>query len=156
MRQMTSSNEVAEIRRRLAARPERVFAAFADATLVGRWLSPAPEIKVTPLKYDFQVGGIYRLAYAVPGTATMIVGGSFRTIERPSRIVFSWVIEPPDEHAGIASEVDVTITAQDGGALLHIRHANWGRIDAIERHRGGWHGALDQLATLLEKEGDAA
>ena len=30
-------------------------------------------------------------------------------VKQPSTLVFSWVIEPPDEHAGIPSEVTVTI-----------------------------------------------
>ena len=38
-------------------------------------------------------------AYHVANGQQMIVGGAFRTIEAPSRIVFSWLIEPPDEHA---------------------------------------------------------
>jgi uncharacterized protein YndB with AHSA1/START domain len=31
---------VAEVRRRLAAPPAKVFAAFADPALVSRWLTP--------------------------------------------------------------------------------------------------------------------
>jgi len=79
----------------------------------------------------------------------MVVGGTYLAIERPEKIVFSWIIEPPDEHAGIESEVSVSILPDEGGSFLHIRHARFGRADAIERHRGGWHGALDQLAALL-------
>jgi hypothetical protein len=37
----------AEVRRRFAAAPEKVFAAFADARLIIRWLSPSPEITLT-------------------------------------------------------------------------------------------------------------
>lgn len=39
---------VAEIRHRLAASPVRVFAAFASAHQVSRWLSSAPKSKQTP------------------------------------------------------------------------------------------------------------
>jgi uncharacterized protein YndB with AHSA1/START domain len=143
----------AEVRRRFKAAPEKVFAAFTEARLVGRWLSPSPEITLTLLQFDFRVGGAYRFAYHVPGGETVIVGGVYRAIEPPSKIVFSWVIEAPDEHAGIESEVSVTITRDGAGAELLIRHDKLVRADAVERHAAGWRGALDQLATLPEMQG---
>ena len=79
--------------------------------------------------------------------------GSYSVISPPSKIVFSWVIEPPDEHAGIQSEVSVAITPDGSGSELIIRHERLGRTDAIERHAAGWRGAVDQLTELLaEKE----
>jgi uncharacterized protein YndB with AHSA1/START domain len=146
---MTPDTTFAEVRRRFAAAPERVFAAFADPELVRRWLTPSPEIALTVLELDFRVGGTYRFAYRVPDGQIMIVGGSYRVIEPPSKIVFSWIIEPPDEHAGIQSEVVITITPDGNGAQLLIRHEQLARIDAVERHAEGWRGALDQLTTLL-------
>jgi uncharacterized protein YndB with AHSA1/START domain len=150
---MIAREAVAEVRRRLKAAPERVFAAFAEARLVGRWLTPSPEIALTVLSFDFREGGAYRFAYRVPGGETVIVGGVYRSIEPPKRIVFSWVIEPPDEHAGIESDVTVTIAPDGDGAELLIRHEKLMRIDAIERHAAGWLGALDLLAALLELQG---
>ena len=63
---MSPEAAVAEIRRHLSAEPERVFSAFANAEMVGRWLTPSPEIKLTVLELDFRVGGAYRFAYHVP------------------------------------------------------------------------------------------
>jgi uncharacterized protein YndB with AHSA1/START domain len=138
---MTAGKTDAEVRRRFTAAPEKVFAAFAEAHLVGRWLSPSPEIMLTLLHFDFCVGGTYRFAYRLPGRETVIVGGAYRSIE------------PPDAHAGIESEVTVTITPDGGGTELHIRHEKLTRIDAIVRHAEGWRGALDRLTALLEAGG---
>jgi len=150
---MTAAKADAEVRRRFAAAPERVFSAFAEANLVGRWLSPSPEITLTLLQLDFRVGGGYRFAYRMPAGDTVIVGGAYRSIEPPSKIVFSWIIEPPDEHAGIESEVTITITPYGGGAELLIRHEKFAGADAVLRHVEGWRGALDQLSALLEAQG---
>jgi uncharacterized protein YndB with AHSA1/START domain len=146
---MSPDAAVAEVRRRLPVPPERVFAAFADAQIVSRWLTPSPEVELAVLAFDFRVGGAYRFAYHVPGGQIMKVNGSYRSIEPPSRIVFSWNIEPPDEHAGLHSEVEVSITPDGDGCELRIHHRQLTRAGAVERHSGGWHGAIDQLASML-------
>src|SRR5262245_64856312 len=109
-RAMTTADEsCVELRRRLAATPQKVFAAFAEARLVSRWLTPSPEISLTVLQFDFREGGAYRFAYGLPDGRTVTIGGRYRAIEPPSTIVFSWIIEPPDEHPGIDSLVTVSI-----------------------------------------------
>lgn len=140
-----------EVRRRLQAPASRVFTMFGSAELVAQWLTPAPEVKLTVLAFEFRVGGAYRFAYDIPDGRRMIVGGIYRVIEAPARIVFSWLIEPPDEHAGIESEVSVTITESGGVTELVIQHAKWNRADADARHAEGWRGALEQLAALLQR-----
>jgi uncharacterized protein YndB with AHSA1/START domain len=139
-----------EVRRRFRGAPERVFAAFAEARWLGRWLSPSPDIALTLLQFDFRVGGEYRFAYHVPGGQIMGVRGAYSSIEPPSKIAFSWVIEPPGEHAGLESEVTVTITPHGEVTELLIRHEKLSRPGAGLRHAEGWRGALDQLSALLE------
>jgi uncharacterized protein YndB with AHSA1/START domain len=147
---MIRDDTAVEVRRRFRVAPEKVFAAFAEARWVGRWLSPSPDIRLTLLQFDFREGGEYRFAYHVPGGQIMTVRGAYRSIEPPSKIVFSWVIEPPDEHAGLESEVTVTITPDGELTELLIRHKKLTRPGAGVRHAEGWRGALDQLAALLE------
>lgn len=79
----------------------------------------------------------------------MHVAGVFEVIEPPSRIVFSWNIEPPDEHAGLRSEVHVSIAPDDNGSVLAIRHLRLDGPNAPSRHREGWRGALEGLAAML-------
>jgi len=146
---MSSESAGVQIRRRLSVSAEKVFAAFADAALVAQWLRPSPEVMLTVLEFDFRLGGAYRFAYDVPDGRRMIVGGTYRSIERPTRIVFSWLIEPPDEHAGIDSEVTVTLVPSGNATELTIHHARFERADAEARHADGWRGALDLLDALL-------
>jgi uncharacterized protein YndB with AHSA1/START domain len=146
---MRPEETVVEVRRWLGAAPARVFAAFADPALVCRWLSPAPEVALTVVEHDFRVGGGYRFRYSVPGAPAMHVNGTFEAIEQPVRLVFSWNIEPPDEHAGLASLVTVEIAPDGGGARLLIRHERLALAGAAARHSGGWRGALERLGALL-------
>jgi uncharacterized protein YndB with AHSA1/START domain len=146
---MSAPGPGVQIRRILNATAEKVFAAFAERALVAQWLRPSPEVQLTVLEFDFRPGGAYRFAYDSPGGERMVVGGAFRRIEPPLRIVFSWRIEPPDEHAGIDSEVRVSLVPRGSATELTIVHANFGREDADRRHEQGWSGALDLLEGQL-------
>jgi uncharacterized protein YndB with AHSA1/START domain/DNA-binding transcriptional ArsR family regulator len=147
---MTRPAPCVELQRRLSAPVARVFEAFSSAELVARWLTPAPDVELSVLELDFRVGGRYRFAYETPQGQRMLVGGSYRIIERPVTLAFSWLIEPPDPHAGIESLVTITLRAvDDDETALSIRHERWGRADADARHAEGWAGALDQLQRLL-------
>ncbi|HKO94613.1 MAG TPA: SRPBCC domain-containing protein [Polyangiaceae bacterium] len=148
---MSDPNPGVEVHRLLVASPQRVFAAFAEQGLVAQWLRPSPDVRLSVLAFDFRPGGAYRFAYDVPEGRRMIVGGTFRAIEAPSRIVFSWLIEPPDEHAGIDSEVTVLLVPRGSSTELTIRHAQLGRADAERRHDQGWRGALDLLEARLRQ-----
>jgi uncharacterized protein YndB with AHSA1/START domain len=142
-------SERAEVHRHLAAPPARVFAAFADAEFVARWLTPAPDVRLTVLELDFREGGRYRFAYDTPQGQRMLVGGVYREIQAPTRLSFSWLIEPPDVHAGIESQVTVTIAPSADGSELRILHERFDRADANARHAEGWAGALEQLQRLF-------
>jgi uncharacterized protein YndB with AHSA1/START domain len=145
-------SERAEVRRHLAAAPDRVFAAFSSGRVVAQWLTPSPEVKLTVMELDFREGGSYRFAYDTPEGQRMLVGGVYRKIEPPSRLVFSWLIDPPDIHAGIESQVTVSITPSASGCDLVVVHERFGRADANERHAQGWAGAIEQLQQLLTQQ----
>lgn len=149
---MTAGEPGVLVRRVLNVSAPRVFAAFADEAVVAQWLRPSPDVKLTVLQFDFRPGRTYRFAYDVPDGQRMIVAGTFGTIEVPTRIVFSWLIEPPDEHAGIDSEVTVQIVPHGASTELIITHAQFGRSDANVRHEQGWRGALELLSLWLRRE----
>jgi uncharacterized protein YndB with AHSA1/START domain len=119
-----------EVQRLLAASPERVFAAFSDQMLVAQWLRPSTDVKLTVLAYDFRPEGTYCIAYDVSAEQRMVVGGIFRAIEAPALIVFTWLIEPPDEHAGLHSEVTVQLVPRGSSTESTIRHDKFQRRDA--------------------------
>jgi uncharacterized protein YndB with AHSA1/START domain len=150
---MGADKDMAEIHRRFDATPAIIFAAFVDPILVQRWLRPGPEVGLDVLAYDFRPGGTYRFAYQNPGADIMHVNGVFELIEPPSRIVFSWNIEPPDEHAGVRSEVRVSINPTNAGSEVVIEHVKLARPGAPARHREGWRGALEGLADLFAASG---
>ena len=103
----------------------------------------------TPIaEVDLRVGGRYRLGMKPPDRdVVLIVGGTYREVERPARLVYTWAWEGSD-----APETLVTVEFHDRGASTEVVliHENFTDGKVRDEHVGGWSGCLDRLARLLQ------
>ena len=135
-----------EIRRTIPAPRERVFDAWTQAKELNRWSAPPP---MTPqAEVDLRVGGRYRLVMRSPDGTERCVGGVYRTIERPSKLVYTWKWEEsqmPD------SVVTVEFLERGKQTEVVLRHEGLTDPDSRARHEHGWNGCLDNLVTIMNR-----
>ncbi len=143
---------------------EKVFDAWLDAAQIPKWMGPRG-VTADADRLEPKVGGSYRIVMHTPD-GTPAVGGVYKEISRPEKLIFTWAWEaahnaPPGGTAahsgkgaqsGPGHETLVTVTFRDVGGgktemtLLHERFAN---AEARDSHRHGWTGSFDKLAEFL-------
>jgi uncharacterized protein YndB with AHSA1/START domain len=134
-----------EIRRLIPAARERVFDAWTQAKELDRWSAPSP---MTPrAEVDLRVGGRYRILMRGPDGVERSVGGVYRVIERPSKLVYTWRWE----ETPMADSV-VTVEFHDRGKETEVvlRHEGLVDTESRARHEHGWNGCFDNLAELMQ------
>ena len=114
------------------------------------WFRPGKEFSHPLVEVDLQVGGKYRVAFEGPDGKVDIVGGEFLEITPPHKLVYSWMWEEPNEHAGIPSTVTVEFHRRDDGTELVLTH-ELADADMKRRHRDGWTGALGLIPEVVAK-----
>lgn len=147
---MTEANAPLQIvlTRHFAATPERVFDAWLTPRTLGVWMfGHVAGERVLGLDIDPRVGGRFSLRVDRGGTVVNHVG-EYRTLERPSLLVFTWGVQGHGDDA--LSEVSLAIIDDGDGCHLALTH----RIDPqwapyLERTRAGWARMLDALAELF-------
>jgi uncharacterized protein YndB with AHSA1/START domain len=77
-------------KRRLNARPEKVYAAWTDPEKIVRWFGRA-DLKSETMRavIDARVGGHYRINFDVESGERFEVGGVYREVVPNERLVFS-------------------------------------------------------------------
>jgi uncharacterized protein YndB with AHSA1/START domain len=139
MEPTTAAAETGSIERELtiAARPETVFAYFVDPERIVRWMGRTAELDATP-------GGLFRVDY----NGTDIARGTFVEVDPPRRVVFTWGWEAPgDPTPPGGSTVEVTLTPDGDGTLVHLRHFGL-PAETVEGHGVGWDQFLPTLAKV--------
>jgi uncharacterized protein YndB with AHSA1/START domain len=128
-----------------------LFRAWTRAEELAQWFAVAPGFTVPIAEVDLHVGGRYRIGMQAPGESQiMIVGGEYRTIVAPQKLVFTWRWEgsPEDE-----PETLVTIRFDERAGLTEmvLRHELFTDAATREKHRDGWEGCLLQLEGVIYK-----
>ena len=139
------------ITRTLDAPREAVFAAWTDPKQFTSWMGPG-DIHAEVTALDARVGGDYRLVmHGIPGGGHHAVRGTYRVVEPPSRLVFTWAWEEDATTHKAGHETLVTITLRPVGSRteLTLRHERFESATARDSHNGGWEGVFPKLEKFL-------
>jgi uncharacterized protein YndB with AHSA1/START domain len=129
-----------------APRPA-VWEAMTDPGLLARWWGPQG-FSCPSVDFEPQVGDRYRIAMQPPEGEPFHLEGEFREVERPARLSYTFIWEPPDPDD---RETVVSISLEDCGESTEVSLTQ--RDFATEGRRAlhdeGWNEALDRLGALL-------
>lgn len=132
--------------RTIRAPRARVFAAFTDPALLQRWWGPPgftlPEVAIYP-----RPGGRYRFKMVSPDGNVHWLGGVFREVVAPERLVYTWTWEQGD-YGGRETVVTLTFLPSGNATEIRIVHEGFPSAEAKDRHNAGWSGCLGRLEEL--------
>lgn len=123
---------------------EKVFDAWLDPAMLSRFILPDPSMPPPEVENDPREGGRFSIVMQV-GDDKLPHTGSYLTIDRPNRLVFSWESAySPDD-----SQVSLNFTAVDDATTrVELEHVKFLHEEARADHEGGWGNILDKLAAV--------
>jgi uncharacterized protein YndB with AHSA1/START domain len=135
------------VRREIAAPAEDLFDAWLDAQSIGTWLRPSP-IRETRAETDPRVGGTFRIVM-VDDESSFEHTGTYREIDRPRRLVFTW-----SSHATGFRDSIVTVTFRplSSSTVVEIHQVGLPDEEAQASHHAGWSDALRELGRTIHSE----
>ena len=124
---------------------EKVFDAWLDPSILTRFILPAPGMPQPEVDNDAREGGRFSIIMQV-GDDKISHSGSYLTVDRPRRLVFSW--ESP--FSSDDSTVTLNFTALDEGSThIELTHVKFLNEEARSNHEGGWGNILDKLDEVI-------
>lgn len=124
-----------------------VFDAWTKPELLMRWWAPrSTGMKLLSCEIDLRVGGKYRLVFAGDGEHQHAFFGTYKEIERPTRLVWTDEEEPGE------AVTTVTFTEKNGKTtlIMHQLYASKESLDgALTGVEYGMRETFEQLEQLL-------
>jgi uncharacterized protein YndB with AHSA1/START domain len=133
------------------APPEHVFRAQTEPQLIKRWLLGPPGWTMPECTVDLRVGGRLRYVWAHEDGRSMGMGGVFREINAPGKLVHSELFD--EDWTGGETLATIVLTAQGGGTLytLTVRYssANARTRAQASGMTGGMEASYEMLESVL-------
>ena len=135
--------------RTFAAPRARVFRAWTEPEALKEWWLPAAGFRVPAVEVDLRAGGAYRIHMENPQGERFAVAGSYREVNPPERLVYTWHWEGT-QHDDIG-ETLVTVEFAERGSSTEVRitHELFPTPAVRDRHGQGWAGCLDTLGDVV-------
>lgn len=133
------------VSRTIDAPAEKVFDAWLDPELLSRFMTPGDDVTVPSVTVDPVEGGRYEILMKVGGKE-LPHSGTYETIDRPRRLVFTW----ESGHSIDGSTVTVEFTPTDGGTEVTLTQVKFASKDSRDGHEEGWTAILAALGTTME------
>jgi glutathione S-transferase len=143
-----------QLSRFIRAPRDRVFDAFVTREALTAWMCPRG-MSISEATVDARVGGRYRVVMRARDGSIFIVGGAYREIERPGRLVYTWQWEG-ETMPKVETLITLTFTERDGGTHLDMHHTGFPDTGMRDPHAAGWSSTFNRLTDLLDPRGSAA
>ena len=146
-------SEADELRRRITltrvvpAPPDAVFQAWTNAERMARWLCPDPTARVV-VENELRLGGSWSARMETSG-GTVTAFGTYREIEPPRRLAFTWEWKEPPQTIGADTVAEVEFATVDGGTEVRLCHSGFPSDETAEGHKVGWKLALERLEGIF-------
>lgn len=147
-KEQLSPETTLKLRRTFQAPRERVFRAWTDPKELALWFAPTADYTTRVPELDLRVGGKYRVEMHHKGGNVNKVGGTYREIKPPEKIVFTWRWE----HDATQTESLVTLEFFDLGAATEVMltHVQLPGAEDRNKHEQGWIGCLARLGEYVQ------
>ena len=132
------------VARRFDAAPERVFDAWLDPAIAGRFLFATATGRMVRVEIDARIGGRFAFVDRRGGEDIEHVG-KYLEIDRPRRLVFTFAVP---KFSAQSTRVTIDIVPAAAGCTLTLTHEGV-LPDYAGRTEEGWTGILDGLAGTL-------
>lgn len=142
------SDDIVRITRLIDAPREDVFRAWTDPEQLRKWWGPG-EFTCSEAEVDLRAGGRYRLAMQPSSGEPFIVGGTYREIEPPAKLVYTWRWETGPAADGSESLVSVEFNLRGGGTEVILTHTDFPESHGPAPYEMGWEGGLDKFEALV-------
>jgi uncharacterized protein YndB with AHSA1/START domain len=133
------------VRRTIAATAEELFDAWLDPQAMAIWMRPG-SIQTTTAKVDARVGGRYEIVMH-SATETYPHTGVYRVIDRPRRLVFTWISRGTEQRDSL---VTVDFLTRGAGTEVVVNHEQLPE-GARPSHNDGWTSALQRLEEACQQ-----
>ncbi|HUP20111.1 MAG TPA: SRPBCC domain-containing protein [Gemmatimonadota bacterium] len=146
---MTNETKTAtelKLERSLSAPIADVWSALTRGEEIARWFGPSDAFRIDVLEWDCRVGGGYRVAMHAPDGNIHTCHGTFREIEEPRRLAYSWSWEGQQP---MDTLVVFQLTGKGNETRLRFSHTGFPSEEARDQHETGWSGSLERLARIV-------
>ena len=142
---MTQATAQVRLTHRYDAAPERVFDAWLDPKLAGRFLFATPTGQMIKADIDPKVGGHFTFTDRRPDMGDVEHVGTYLEIDRPRRLVFEFTVP---RFSPQATTVTLDFVPAGDGCELTLTHDGV-LEDYAKGTRTGWSMILAALAKAL-------
>jgi uncharacterized protein YndB with AHSA1/START domain len=139
------------IRRVFDAPRELVFKAWTDPEHLKQWSAPQG-FTIPVAEGDLRPGGKWRSMMRKPDGTELWLGGVYREIVEPERLVFTHAWDDKNGKPGHETVVTVTLVERDGKTEMTFRQGLFESVESRDGHQGGWTECFDRLEELLSRE----
>jgi uncharacterized protein YndB with AHSA1/START domain len=125
-----------------------VFEAWTDPRHLAQWWGPR-DYPASEINADVRAGGRWRHCLrSVEGKQDLWLGGTYREIAPPDRLVFTFAWEEEGER-GLETLVTVTFAEEGGKTRMTFRQTPFESDNERDGHQWGWNSSFDRLADRL-------